>query len=201
MPFSLRRHTAFTLAELLISLVVLGIIATFTIPKVLQAQQSGQYNSEFKETAAMVTNAYKIYQQQHSGTVGMTGMDLTPYMNYVQTSTSSAVVFDGLVPSDCSYFGPAGGGNGGSCFILHNSGTLGVFGTPYTLATSETTSALYFVFDPSTSQSGSAPIGFFVYYSGRITTFGTIDPKTCIGNGFCYANPIPLLEPPWLSWS
>lgn len=35
----------FTLAELLISLAILGVIATFTIPKILSSQQNGSLNA------------------------------------------------------------------------------------------------------------------------------------------------------------
>lgn len=45
---------AFTLAELLIALAILGVIATFTIPKVLTANQNGTFKAIGKETAAML---------------------------------------------------------------------------------------------------------------------------------------------------
>lgn len=42
----------FTLAELLIALVILGLIATFSIPKVLQSNEDTKKNAIFKETIA-----------------------------------------------------------------------------------------------------------------------------------------------------
>jgi prepilin-type N-terminal cleavage/methylation domain-containing protein len=45
----------FTLAELLIALAILGEIATFTIPKILSAQQSGQRKTIFRETFATIS--------------------------------------------------------------------------------------------------------------------------------------------------
>ena len=50
----------FTLAELLIALLILGVIATFTIPKVLQTQIDSQKKSTFRETLAMMHDI--IYQ-------------------------------------------------------------------------------------------------------------------------------------------
>ena len=47
-----KHHKGFTLAELLISLAILGVIATFTIPKILTAQQNGRDAAVFKETVA-----------------------------------------------------------------------------------------------------------------------------------------------------
>src|SRR5688572_255419 len=46
----------FTLAELLIALGILGVIATFTIPKVLQNQQSSEKKAVFRETIAALSD-------------------------------------------------------------------------------------------------------------------------------------------------
>ena len=49
---SRRFPVGFTLAELLVAIGILGVIATFTIPKVLQAQQVDHRKNVFKETYA-----------------------------------------------------------------------------------------------------------------------------------------------------
>lgn len=49
------RYPGFTLAELLISLAILGIIATFTIPKLLMNQRVSAYNASAKESAASIS--------------------------------------------------------------------------------------------------------------------------------------------------
>lgn len=52
---------AFTLAELLIALAILGVIATFTIPKILATQQTQQYNAIAKDDIHMIVGAYQQY--------------------------------------------------------------------------------------------------------------------------------------------
>jgi prepilin-type N-terminal cleavage/methylation domain-containing protein len=49
------KRKAFTLAELLISLAILGVIATFTIPKILNSFQKNQWKNIFKEDIATLT--------------------------------------------------------------------------------------------------------------------------------------------------
>ena len=51
----MKQHPGFTLVELLIALAILGTIATFTIPKVLQTQQDGKFKSIGKEAAGFVS--------------------------------------------------------------------------------------------------------------------------------------------------
>lgn len=52
LPTHLPSQPGFTLAELLIALAILGVIATFTIPKILQAQQNQEKHAIYKETIA-----------------------------------------------------------------------------------------------------------------------------------------------------
>ena len=52
----------FTLAELLIALAILGVIATFTIPKILDSGTDSKRNAIAKEIAATVSGAYQNYK-------------------------------------------------------------------------------------------------------------------------------------------
>lgn len=58
-----KRLQGFTLAELLIALLILGEIATFTIPKILSSQQNGTKKMIFRETLATLEQIVylKIY--------------------------------------------------------------------------------------------------------------------------------------------
>lgn len=85
----------FTLAELLIALTILGIIAVFTIPKVLVAQQDAKYKAMGKEFAGMVSGAYQAYKLSNGYNATMQVKDMTPYLNYVKVVTDSSLQADG----------------------------------------------------------------------------------------------------------
>jgi prepilin-type N-terminal cleavage/methylation domain-containing protein len=57
----------FTLAELLIALAILGVIATFTIPKVLQSQQNEARYAKAQEVLATMTNLTTSYARENGG--------------------------------------------------------------------------------------------------------------------------------------
>lgn len=82
----------FTLAELLISLAILGEIATFTTPKVLSAQQNGANKAKAKVVAGMITGAYQQAQWAGIVTANTKPADLTPYMNYIKIDSSGTII-------------------------------------------------------------------------------------------------------------
>ena len=84
------RRPGFTLAELLIALLILGVIATFTIPKVLQSQESSQQKSVFKETISVVNNM--VYHGAQQGELQCDNMVsyFKNHLNYISVSSSGA---------------------------------------------------------------------------------------------------------------
>lgn len=109
-----RSSFAFTLAELLIALAILGVIATFTIPKILQTQQDNRFKALGKEAAATISGAFQAYQQQNQLNSGLKPGDLTPYMNYVSLDSVTVGRMDDIQTNgtlDCT--------NGQPCWGWH----------------------------------------------------------------------------------
>ena len=191
------KKAGFTLAELLIALAILGVIATFTIPKVLQSQQSSQYSSEAKEVAGMLSGAFQAYQQANGSVVNATAGNLTPYMNYVSYTTSATMdyYYTGTT-EDCSLGASYG------CLRLHNGGILLA---ACTIPNASTTNAFSFDFDPDgkitdgTTNGPGKSVQFWLYEDGRLTTRSSLRTGSYCGSG-TYAS-VSTADPPWFSWN
>lgn len=188
------RHHGFTLAELLIALAILGIIATFTIPKVLNSSRNQQYNSQAKEVAAMLSGAFQELTLAGNLTNATYARDFTPYFNYVSKITTG--VLDNMGGSTGSI--PCSWG----CYKLHNGGVITASGNRY--ASTTTNTAVFFYFDPdgeyhATEESSS--VLYFIYLNGRLVTRETLNSGTCNG-GVCESTygPITASDPEWFSW-
>lgn len=72
-----KTHKAFTLAELLIALVILAEIATFSIPKILVSVENQQKKAAFKETIAALSEA--VYMGTIDGSLTK-DTSLAPYL-------------------------------------------------------------------------------------------------------------------------
>ncbi len=141
---ALKSFKGFTLAELLISLLILGEIATFTIPKVLSSQQNGTRKAAAKEAIAMVAAAYSTYQLTNGASASSRFADITPYMNYVKLDTSGTA-FNGTWTCD----------NSVRCLRLHSGATL-IYWDFETFSGTSTTNVVYYIFDPGGASDYSA---------------------------------------------
>jgi prepilin-type N-terminal cleavage/methylation domain-containing protein len=199
-----RAQTGFTLAELLIALAILGELATFTIPKILTAQQSTASRAKAKEVAGMISGAYQMAQFNGIVTSSTKPSDLTPYMNYVKMDTSGT-----LVDAHPMWAGTAGGGAsacvaGNPCIKLQNGGTLFLqddtnFGGTSTL------NVIAFSFDPDGTSSGTTNDGsgkaiqFELYYNGQLSTRGTMKSGSTSSAGAIVSFNSGY-DPSWFSW-
>jgi prepilin-type N-terminal cleavage/methylation domain-containing protein len=160
----LRHHMmGFTLAELLICLAILGVIAVFTIPKILIVQQNASYTAIFKEAQGTVASAYYNYSIQNGFSTNTTFGALTPYLNYVSATTSGNV-------DDVQGSGPWGCGGTRTCFKLHNGAVINVsVSVPF-----GTTGNMRVFVDPDGVYSGTTTgpgksQSFYLYPDGKIS--------------------------------
>ncbi len=170
-----RAQSGFTLAELLIALAILGVIATFTIPKILNATGTAQNTAIAKEAASMVSGAFSEQQLTSGVTTATTAGVFLQYMNYVSLGSGTTVQTDGAA---CTSSLTAGI----DCLKLHNGGVLS-FNATNSPGSNTTTGAWLFNIDPdgSGAQTGATLVQ---YYSGRFTTYqqaGSPVPTTTTG--------------------
>ena len=185
------KPVGFTLAELLIALLILGVIATFTIPKVLSSQQDSKYKSMAKEVISMVSGAYTAYQQNNTVTTATTSAHLTPYMNYVSVVTSGLIDHrPGLGTKDCA--------SPNNCLQLHNGGKI--FFDLETFNGTNGTNFVGMVFDPDGVSTGNQDsLSLVLYFPGRITSREHVSPNS--QSSTSTINPSPGADPSWFSWN
>ena len=188
----------FTLAELLIALAILGVIATFTIPKIMAGTQSSSNVAKGKEAAATISAAYQSAQLDNIISSTSKPSDLLPYMNYVSKITDGRLIdtVPGFTSRSCDAVTP--------CVSLHGGGILW-FKDNYWFGGSTPLNVIEFDFDPDGTYSGSTAdspgksVQFTLYYNGLLTTRGQSKPNSCDNTG-CLINPDASLDPSWFSF-
>jgi prepilin-type N-terminal cleavage/methylation domain-containing protein len=192
-----KRHKGFTLAEVLISLLIIAEVATFTIPKILTTQANIEDRAATKEVVGMMTTAFQ--QAQGAGTVtSLTkAADLTPYLNYIALYTSGNLVDPAPTSAvvTCSATAP--------CLKMYNGGVLQLNSEYFNGTTN--LNCIQFRFDPDGNYTGmnsditGVSVQFELYYNGFITTRGQAKTGSIHStfNGF---GPSASYDPSWFSW-
>ncbi len=190
---SLFRSKGFTLAELLIALAILGVIATFSIPKLLQAQANQQKMALAKEVAGSLSEALLLYKSRVGITPGVSNAaDLFQYMNYLRLDTTSAVdaypLFGG--PFNCDVSNP--------CIRLFNGGLLRVSDPSW--SGTAATSAISFIFDPDGAVTGANDsVNLSLYADGTVRSRRYLKGSTEYATGV-FRGPDSNGDPVWFSW-
>lgn len=195
------RNPGFSIAELLIALLILGEIAAFTIPKIISAQQRSQSAAKAKEVAGMIAGAYQQYARSNQITTTTTAGVFTQYMNYTSIATTGQL--DDIPPwnavYDCS--------SNVTCLRLHNGGMLFTRNSGRYYGTSTSHMVDYF-FDPDGIRTGLAADGpgktviFTVFANGRISSVGAGSSGAMVDDvgdnltGVAGSN----WDPSWFSW-
>lgn len=191
-------YKGFTLAELLIALTILGVIAVFTIPKILSAQQNQKDNAQAKEAIATVSAAYQQYKIANQVDANFSISSLTPYLNYVAVDTSSSLdEWYTQGNHNCNFAS-------GVCLKLHN-GALFQYWPADHFSGTNTTNAVPFIIDPDggvtdgTTNGPGKSLLVFLYYDGKIRDVGNLEASTTYSAGVW--NRDSGLVPPWFSWN
>jgi prepilin-type N-terminal cleavage/methylation domain-containing protein len=203
------RQYGFTLAELLIALLILGEIAAFTIPKILSAQQNGRYIAAAKEAISTLASAYDLYKTQTGVNAYTAPSNFITVLNYIKIQTSGAidVRYGATGSSTCT--------SGTPCYVLANGSIIrdpgrkwGGDGTGNYFGGTSTTNYIYFTIDPDgidadtgTTNGPGKSVIVVLYYNGRITDGANCKSgDTTYIEGTVYNSWCPFTSPPWFSW-
>jgi prepilin-type N-terminal cleavage/methylation domain-containing protein len=183
----------FTLSELLIALAILGVIATFAIPKVLQAQADSKYKAIVKEAAGMLSEAYQRQKLQSGITANTTASQFAAFFNYVKIDNSLVIDEDVGGTWTCNSIGD-------DCMVLHNGAVINYIRNGY-LGGTGANRAIWFMIDPDGKASSSGSISLWLFYNGRIMDSSALPSSTCINTGggdWCSTS---FSVPAWFSWN
>lgn len=114
--------TGFSLMEVIVALAIVGLVATFTIPKVLQASSSGETIAKLKSTIATLEQGWQAMASSESGV--LIGQSLYTNLNDAVSSVSSG---NGAAPAGIIGGSPCAGPLAGIAmngYLQLNNGTV-----------------------------------------------------------------------------
>jgi prepilin-type N-terminal cleavage/methylation domain-containing protein len=69
--FEHKKHNAFTLAEVLITLLIIGVVASLVIPNIINDSKEAEYNAGVKKAYADLSQALQLIQVNNGGSVNV----------------------------------------------------------------------------------------------------------------------------------
>jgi prepilin-type N-terminal cleavage/methylation domain-containing protein len=137
-----------TLAEVMVTIAIMGIMAAMTVPKFLTTNgtvQTSNYSKGANEFAVAIAAAYQIYVMKNGPVTafGTVAGDLMQYVNYVTTlpGTSQIDQITGSGAQACN------SSVGDQCYVMHN-GAVVYTSTYWVLCDTTRNSYVYYVYDP-----------------------------------------------------
>ncbi|WP_303674400.1 type II secretion system protein [Vampirovibrio chlorellavorus] len=206
----------FSLVEILITLAIMGVVATFAIPKVLDSRNSNtnlsaRQTTMAREVAFMIMNAYEQYKAANNTVpANLKASDLTPYMNYVSvlptTTQLDSHANTGGIISTCT--GGTGSSQIGVCLRLHNGGALWAGSSTHFGGTTPR-NVVFFRFDPNATYEGAvndAPgmgMQMALYYDGSIRSRRQLKSATTYyhipSNSYPVDGSVATADPSWFT--
>jgi prepilin-type N-terminal cleavage/methylation domain-containing protein len=200
-----RQNSGFSLAELLITMAIIGILAAFTVPKFASTQSpnyAAKYTSITKNAAYTVLNAYEAYRLEHTTIPTTLGIkDLTPYMNFAALDTSGSTTLDHTQTN-----GTKTCDSTNTCIRLYSSAML-LYENNVQFGGTSTTNAVFFSVDPDgkvtdgTTNGPGKAIELWLYFDGKIRSTADMRTNTVFSNGSSTYNTGPNTQniPPWFT--
>jgi prepilin-type N-terminal cleavage/methylation domain-containing protein len=159
------KKCGFTLAELLVAMGVLGVISTFSIPKILTSTTHAKYNAMAKEMASTVVQAYQNYQVSNRVSSTFNGTLLVPLVNSVTLNTTSNYqVYNEFAVAETHNCGAGWM----TCYQMHNGGLLIFFsGNSFGARTNDR--FIWVEYDPD-GPGTEVGISFRLFFNGKIVS-------------------------------
>jgi prepilin-type N-terminal cleavage/methylation domain-containing protein len=111
--YKLIRNKGFTLAEILITLLIVGIISSLVIPAIIQDSQNAELKVAFKKASASISQAYKLAIYNNGG-----GFGPVSFFTQVSVDKYNAIKSNMHVIKECPY----GSGTLGKCWASKGVG-------------------------------------------------------------------------------
>jgi prepilin-type N-terminal cleavage/methylation domain-containing protein len=172
----------FTMSELLIGLGILGLIAAFSVPKLLNVSNAALANAKVHKAAQAVVNGLERWTQENGRSASTTPADIMSVVQHNGLITDGRTV--DWVPTEgtdfqCSLTASLGDRYQGLCYQMPDGAVLYFIALDYNTFGGNAANALYFGVDPDgittdddSNANTSNATAFLVYRNGRLRDRG-----------------------------